>query len=154
VSVEHRDVFLREAFTKFGAGAFGSGEFGIGDNNEPGLKLIEQVIANWLTLGRQASDNDVRFQLWISVQQSVLAGPAKVRKQQDPGLAEGSENDDGAVIRLRKMVARVRMQNRPGADSIIAIDVPDPAGLAIKNVHCISVGRGAEMNRAGVDMLC
>ena len=132
---------MSETFAEFGVGAFGNREFGIGHDDNPGLKLVEQGVANRLGFERQASDDDVRFQFGISVQQRVLAGTPKIRKQDDARLTESAEKNDRRVVCLGKMVGRIGMQDCPGADSVSAVDVLDLARLAIKNGHEISVRR-------------
>ena len=68
MGVEDGNAFMGETFAKFGAGALGNGEFGVRDDDQSRLKLIEEGVANWLGFDWKAGDDDVCFQLRISVQ--------------------------------------------------------------------------------------
>lgn len=69
---------MSKTLAKFGTGAFGYGEFGIRDDDEPRSKPIEQVVADGLGPDWQASDYDAGFKISISIEQSLLAGSAKI----------------------------------------------------------------------------
>lgn len=134
MGVEDGDAFVGETFTKPGAGVFRSGEFGIRDDDKPRLKLIEEEIADWLGFDWKAGDDDVRLQVRVAVQQSVLTGPAKIGEQEHTRLAECPKKNHRAVVCLRKMIGRIWVQDGPGADPIIAINAVEQARFAIKNV--------------------